>query len=759
MSRNTAPSNIRVSVQFTKSTVFSGEDVECTITFKNVAREHNETSPARSPQNNGLPSQRKVTPLQNTNRPPPASRNSPYGPSIPTHLKKGHKATLSAATSRQSSATLQDGRATESSVAALPKQNHGPLSPTQSSVQPSPRIGYSPVIPAETSKPTRPSRPLSMRATTNGTKQALRVSPGTLQQNFRFPATDPEVTITSPGNPESAISPTTRLPFRNPSPRPQDSESTLNPIARLISESSANGTSRSSLDLMSNNSDETLASEYVPQLQSRYLQPRPSHLRNGSRLGVREPPRGPETIMMGYAQVMGSFTLDGSLVNQAPFEEVKRKGVVGGHGGGGVVGVERTKRESGLFGALGWNSIGESLGGILGTGELSSIKEMRGIAGSKSIPLVTTPHSILFVDLRLAPGESKSYTYSFALPRGLPPSHKGRAMKVSYHLTIGTQRAGKEKDQQIRSIDVPFRVFGSVTPRGEILGHDLMSPYILLRDLAKTSLISSPNSRPKKPPDTKASTEFMDYINLLLDEQTQSNSGLLSPTSPRAGTGSSRRPSSVAEEPRTMKESIDLAILRSNQRTSEGGKGMSNRFDIARSGLKVATLHFPRPSYRLGETIHLVIDFREAKIPTYAVQVVLETSENVDETIAMRSAGSIYRYTRKVHADMAENALFAQRLAFSLLVPANATPEFITSGVSVEWRVRVEFVTPRVTSERVDEGFEELLEEVSRDEKRGITFQGVEGLKVETFQVEVPVRVYGAVVGGKGEWDIEGLAV
>jgi RAB6A-GEF complex partner protein 2 len=170
--------------------------------------------------------------------------------------------------------------------------------------------------------------------------------------------------------------------------------------------------------------------------------------------------------MMGYAQVMGSFTLDGSLVNQAPFEEVKRKGVVGGAGGGGVVGVERTKRENGLFGALGWSNIGESLslGSLLGGGELSSIKEMRGIASSKTIPLISTPHSILFVDLRLLPGESRSYKYSFTLPRGLPPTHKGRAMKVSYHLTIGVQRPGNNnaKEQQVKSVDIPFRVFGSV---------------------------------------------------------------------------------------------------------------------------------------------------------------------------------------------------------------------------------------------------------------------------------------------------------
>lgn len=168
--------------------------------------------------------------------------------------------------------------------------------------------------------------------------------------------------------------------------------------------------------------------------------------------------------MMGYAQIMGSFTVDGSLVNQAPFEEVKRKGIVGGHGGGGVVGVERSKRESGLLGAFGWGNFGESLSGILGGGELSSIKEMRGMANAKSVPLLSTPQSILFVDLKLAPGESRSYSYSFKLPRGLPPSHKGRAIKLEYHLTIGTQRPGIGKEgQQVKSVDVPFRVLGSVT--------------------------------------------------------------------------------------------------------------------------------------------------------------------------------------------------------------------------------------------------------------------------------------------------------
>lgn len=223
------------------------------------------------------------------------------------------------------------------------------------------------------------------------------------------------------------------------------------------------GTPRSSGEFysMSNNSNETLASEYTANPSARLL-PRAIHQRQNSQLSQPVPKSRPESLMMGYVQIMGSFTLDGSLINQAPFEEVKRKGVVGGQGGGGVVGVERTKRESGLFGALGWGNIGESLGGLLGPTEPSSIREMRGIASSKTVPLITTPQSILFVDLKLAPGESRSYTYKFTIPRGLPPTHKGRSMKVMYNLIIGTQRASSGKDQQVRHVDVPFRVFGSV---------------------------------------------------------------------------------------------------------------------------------------------------------------------------------------------------------------------------------------------------------------------------------------------------------
>lgn len=256
---------------------------------------------------------------------------------------------------------------------------------------------------------------------------------------------------------------------RSTHPRTQDYGNgieRLNPATRILSPTSIDGTPRSSGEFysMSNNSTETLASEYVTQETSRPPN-RPAHSRQGSYLAPARMAQ-PEVLMMGYGQIVGSFTLDGSLVNQSPFEEVKRKGIIGGQGGGGVVRNELTKRDSGMLGSLGWGNIGASLGGLLGGNELSSIKEKTGSTSAKSVPVLSTPQSILFVDLRLAPGESRSYTYSHPLPNGLPPTHKGRAMKISYSLVVGTQRAAKLTQQHlVQHADIPFRVLPGVNGR------------------------------------------------------------------------------------------------------------------------------------------------------------------------------------------------------------------------------------------------------------------------------------------------------
>ncbi len=302
---------------------------------------------------------------------------------------------------------------------------------------------------------------------------------------------------------------------------------------------------------------------------------------------------------------------------------------------------------------------------------------------------------------------------------------------------------------------------------GDILGHDLMSPYIILKDLSRTSTISSnakaPEKVERKPTPNQISNasdgslpDFLSYVNNLLNRPRENSSmGLLSPTD----TGVRRQ--SMFEEPRTMKETIDLAILRSN--LTNASNQSTNRFEIARSGRRVAVVTLTRPAYRLGEVVTGAIDFTGADIPCHAVAAALESAEKVDPTLALRSAASIQRVTRKTHASVAETALFAARIPFALPVPAHSTPEFVTTGVSLEWKLRVEFVTPPVRADdvvgRAEAGRARLLEEALRDD-RGVVRVAVEDLACESFEVAVPIRVYGAVIPGVGESaDVEGLVV
>lgn len=533
------------------------------------------------------------------------------------------------------------------------------------------------------------------------------------------------------------------------SPRSQDVGNGFDqfkPATRILSPSSVNGTPRSSGEFysMSNNSTETLASEYINQGNSRLVH-RPAHSRQASCLAPAKASK-PQVLMMGYGQITGSFTLDGSLVNQGPFEEVKRKGIVGGQGGGGVVRHKSTKRESGLLGSIGWGNIGGSLGGFLGGTELSSLKQTNDSGGARSIPILSTPQSILFVDLRLGPGESKSYNYRHPLPKGIPPSYKGRAMKISYNLVVGTQRASNITQQhQVQRADIPFRILPSVNSHGEILGHDLMSPHTILQNTAVTSSLDNSHKAgvvPGDPSPLKVSksspTEFLSYVEKILDTpRVESGLGLLSPTEI-----DSRSHTPMSEEPSTMRESIDLAILRSNIATSMNRS--ANRFEITRSGERVAVILLARPAYRLGEAVPLAVDFQDSDIFCYSLHATLETAETIDPAIALRSKASIQRVTRRIHASQFESTISARKVLFSPIIPIASTPEFITSGINLEWKLRFEFVTSRLgDAEELEEGIEGLMEEVARDE-RGSVQAAVQGLPCETFEVAVPLRVYGA---------------
>ncbi|KAJ5554784.1 Reduced growth phenotype protein 1 [Penicillium sp. DV-2018c] len=817
-------SNIQVFVKWKDQTIFAGEDVECTITFKNVAEvntdghnggeggqhsrklsriaNHTPTPNTntdsffgfKSPQalfsgrrSYSISSQRKPfhrtasslsSPLIGSHSFPPNS-----GPSTPRAWQPGHGhkrsvSILSIDSEGQADPTPSPhhhynrpqparGHGRSASLQVLPRRNDShedylkaARTPTHAFPFPlteAPGEHPNGSLGVDTSHLKRASRRGSLATSPIGPVPPLRAPPRRSQPpplDFKFPAA-PSVESTnsstartpSPKSPTTVGTPSTggRLTVRDGPAHQQ--------LTRIISATSANGSNRSSGEFysVSDHSTETLGSEYTNySVQGARAPPPMRHARHQS--VVTPPSKSPnsQALLMGYAQVSASFTVDGSLVNQSAFEEVKRKGVVGGQAApGGLPGrptptAEQPRKTGGFWGALKWNAIEESINGLLSNNELDGLREMRGVTSSRSIPLLSTSQSLLFVDLRLAPGEEQSYSFSFSLPKGLPASHKGKAIKISYNLVIGTQRPSGPKDpQKVNRINIPFRVFSGVNEKGEVLGHDLMSPYVLLRDEAKVQKIAPVTPVPPKNQSISrthhSAADFLGYVDEILEQRARSNT-LFPP-----GALPSRRPS-VDGLPQmlTCKDVIDFAILRSNQAINS--RRSPNRFEIARDGERIAVVALNRPIHRLGETIIATMDFEHASIPCFAVRASLETSEKVNPTLAIRSSASIHRTTRRIHASLFENTLYSTRVVFSPAIPITATPTIVTSGVTLDWELRFEFVTSSI---RGDQGHPpsgtRLLETIASDDRNQV-LSALEHLNCESFEISIPLTVYGETV-------------
>ena len=285
------------------------------------------------------------------------------------------------------------------------------------------------------------------------------------------------------------------------------------------------------------------------------------------------------------------------------------------------------------------------------------------------------------------------------------------------------------------------------TEQGEILGHNLMSPHTILSNAASISDSLSPQQALDSGTEVKdsggrssSSTDFLSYVESLLEKPCQeSGASLLSPTESKT-----RSFPFTAGSASTMKDAVDLAILRSNAASSS--RRSPNRFEIVRSGDRVANITLTRPAYRLGEAVPVVIDLEHSDIPCCSLHATLETSESIDPIIALRSKASIHRVTRRIHASQSESTLAAKKILFNPIIPLSSTPEFITSGIILEWILRFEFVTGSFSHVEEGRNSVDLMDVIARDE-RGSVKAAIQGLACETFDVTIPLKVYGAAAG------------
>lgn len=270
-----------------------------------------------------------------------------------------------------------------------------------------------------------------------------------------------------------------------------------------------------------------------------------------------------------------------------------------------------------------------------------------------------------------------------------------------------------------------------------------MSPHIVLNSEPSILELDGVKSKDKASTPLHSRGHFSDrklsnYLRQLLDTPRRDSSlGLLSPSATE-----NKSLTAAVVDGITAEEAITLAIQRSN--AIKPSKISTTRFEIARGGCPVAVIMLTRPAYRLGEAVPVVIDFHKSETPCFSVYATLETSEHIEPSLALRSPASIWRVSRKIHAKQHESTIFATRIFFNLVIPSNSTPGFITSGVSLEWNLRFEFVTIRQQSDREESSgaCNDFLEEVADDE-RGSLKAGVQALPCENFDISLPLRVYG----------------
>ncbi len=529
-------SNLRVSVEWQNAAVFAGESVESVITFRNTARKSESKSPRASARNecttremwkdtnsaantyqttcstrsdssvNLTKGHRDITSLNrfgnNTTFSPvattPCYTQPHHAVSSGRHRRSisivsiGASPTFSAHR-LPASRTKGKGHGRAASLQLHPGESSAPIkSPTSAirsfdttvSVQNSrqasrdinggtaPLISTSPTSCVLFSKATSGEPSVKLGQISQSRTSSTRFTGTPKISQFQYP---PLITV---GRKEREPS-TTKLP-----PSAQDQQSQVldarSYMAKVFTPTNNEGTPRSSTDLysISDDSSDTLESVFVhPGNGSTLNQSIPRHERSPTLRS--ESRQAPEVLMMGFGNIVGKFSLDPSLVDPSPFDEVRNKAVVGNQGGGGVVRAGSTKNQNGLLGFLGWNALGASLGDLLAGNEISSIKEASKSKNAQCFPILSTPQSLLFTNLRLEPGESQSYTFSYRLPPGLPPTYKGKALKVSYNIILGIQRATQLAQQHIvRSVDFPFRVLPSINGMAKLFSDEsLMTAY------------------------------------------------------------------------------------------------------------------------------------------------------------------------------------------------------------------------------------------------------------------------------------------
>ena len=451
--------------------------------------------------------------------------------------------------------------------------------------------------------------------------------------------------------------------------------------------------------------------------------------RSGSTYVQPQRSQNTQGLLMGYAQLQGYFVVDDELIDAQKFSHVKTQGVVVRPSGGiGYSSQNGTGLLQGLASGLGsllqirdsdTNSSSEGLYrnitfGRSGSGlGRSNSRRLGSSADAKNdaIPIFSTPQSLLFVDLKVGPGESRSYRYQIQLPKSLPPSCRTKSIRIHYNLVVGIQKLDSRGRPQPKTTFVSFRVFPHVDKYGQQYTHDLQMPIVLQKDVAtvvqlpserymslEKALSYTPSKTSKSLTDSPLTEDdkpsFESYLEGLLlgDEDTKNK--LLSQQDPSA-------------KPRRLSTPQDnIEFFSRYQQSLNAQRVLKSRFDIGRSGKRIATLILSKPVYRVGDDIVFVVDYSSAALKCFHITASLETEEAISSDVlkqfkdqqlenphAPLPSIDTSSMTRRVYSQSTMSTYSLSRSTFEFTIPATATPQFSTSAIALKWILKLDFIT------------------------------------------------------------------
>lgn len=403
---------------------------------------------------------------------------------------------------------------------------------------------------------------------------------------------------------------------------------------------------------------------------------------------------GSESLLMGFAQVQGFFQLDDSMVETEEFEHIRTQGVV----------VTRQGLEYGHDSKNGFFKGITSGINLLLQGTESSDNNSKGTSSANDFPIFSTPQTLLFVDMKLLPGESRSFSYNLDLPINLPASCRGKCIKVFYNMAVGSQKLDVNGSPNPKIILAPFRVFPYISKTGEQPIHDLRTPVVMKKDLAivqtisynatkhrdlhhksnDVNFINKNHSLASTSVSTSSITEIQGELKAYAQDLLSASSGK-SPDLQRVLS----KQSSIST-PTNAKENLEYFI---KYHYHESYKPLKSNFDIGDANKRIASLSLSKPVFRVGEDLVVNIDFSKAVFKCYHVTISLETTESVDSTIAKKPPNEITAYSRRIFAQTALSNFSALSTHFEFTIPSTSSPQFTTSCISLQWSLKIDFIT------------------------------------------------------------------